>query len=87
MYILKSRDYVSKSKTRYKRITTSDLIIIDDVMYMTVDPKEASLFFQFIYDMYDKTAFILTSNKGPNEWGKFLGDTSLDNSYIRSSST
>jgi len=46
-------------------------------MYMTIDPKEASLFFPFIYDMYDKTAFILTSNKGPNEWGKFLGDTSL----------
>lgn len=82
IYILKSRDYVSKSKTRYKRITTSELIIIDDVMYMTVDPKEASLFFQFIYDMYDKTAFILTSNKGPNEWGKFLGDTSLTTAIL-----
>ncbi|MEJ9319183.1 ATP-binding protein, partial [Halalkalibacterium halodurans] len=82
LYILKSREYTSKSRTRYKRISTSDLIIIDDVMYMTVDEKEANLFFQFIYELYDKAAFILTSNKGPNEWGKFLGDTSLTTAIL-----
>src|SRR5699024_2935882 len=76
-YILKTREYISKSRTRYKRMATSDLIIIDDIMYMAYEPQDAQLFFQFIYDMYDKTAFILTSNKGPNEWGKFLGDTTL----------
>src|SRR5699024_10295245 len=33
IYILKTREYIKKSKTRYKRITASDLVIIDDVMY------------------------------------------------------
>ena len=82
LYILKTREYINKSKTRYKRITTSDLIIIDDVMYMAYETQEAQLFFQFIYDMYDKTAFILTSNKGPGEWGKFLGDTTLTTAIL-----
>lgn len=77
VHILKTREYASKSRTRYKRIIDSELVIIDDVMYMSIDPKEANLFFQFIYERYDHTAFILTSNKGPNEWGRFLGDQTL----------
>ena len=63
-------------------MTSSDLIIIDDIMYMAYEPQDAQLFFQFIYDMYDKTAFILTSNKGPAEWGKFLGDTILTTAIL-----
>ncbi|MDN7246278.1 hypothetical protein QWY13_12350 [Planococcus sp. N017] len=34
---------------------------------MTYKAHEAHLFFQFIHDLYDKAAFILTSNKVPNE--------------------
>lgn len=82
IYILKTREYISNSKTRYKRIIASDLMIIDDIMYMAYEPQEAQGFFQFIYDMYDKTAFILTSNKGPSEWGKFLGDTTLTTAIL-----
>lgn len=50
--------------------------------YMTYEAVEANLFFQFIYDMYDKAAFILTSNKGPDEWGKFLGDPTLTSAIL-----
>lgn len=82
IYVLKSREYISKSRTRYKRIVKSNLIIIDDVMYMTYEPQDAHLIFQFIYEMYDKAAFILTSNKGPGEWGKFLGDTALTTAIL-----
>lgn len=57
--------------------SNAELIIIDDVIYMGYEPQEAHLFFQFIYELYDKDAFILTSNKGPGEWGKFLGDPTL----------
>jgi len=82
MYVLKSKEYISKSRTKYNRITSSDLIIIDDVMYMAYEPQEAHQFFQFIYEMYDKAAFILTSNKGPGEWGKFLGDPTLTTAIL-----
>lgn len=82
IYVLKTKDYTAKSKTRYKRIIKSDLIIIDDVMYMAYEPQEAHLFFQFIYELYDQAAFILTSNKGPGEWGKFLGDPTLTTAIL-----
>lgn len=82
IYVLKSKEYINKSKIRYNRITKSDLIIIDDVMYMAYEQQEAHLFFQFIYEMYDKAAFILTSNKGPGEWGKFLGDSTLTTAIL-----
>lgn len=82
IYVLKSKEYISKSRTRYKRISKSDLIIIDDVMYMACEQEDAHLFFQFIYEMYDKAAFILTSNKGPSEWGKFLGDPTLTTAIL-----
>lgn len=82
VYVLKTREYTNKSKTRYKRMMSSDLIIIDDVMYLTIDSAEANLFFQFIYQLYDHAAFILTSNKGPNEWGKFLGDATLTTAIL-----
>lgn len=32
--------------------------------------------------MYDKIAFILTSNKGLAEWGKFLGDITLTTAIL-----
>lgn len=82
IYVLKTKEYTAKSKTHYKRIVKSDLIIIDDVMYMAYEPQEAHLFFQFIYELYDQAAFILTSNKGPGEWGKFLGDPTLTTAIL-----
>ncbi len=82
IYVLKTKEYVAKSQTRYKRIAKSDLIIIDDVMYMAYEPQEAHLFFQFIYELYDQAAFVLTSNKGPGEWGKFLGDPTLTTAIL-----
>src|SRR5699024_6450809 len=57
-----------------KRIKDSHLVIIDDLMYMAMDNREANLFFHLINDLYDKASVILTSNKGPSEWGELLGD-------------
>jgi DNA replication protein DnaC len=54
---------------------------------MTYEQHDAHLFFQFIYDIYDKVAFILTTNKGLGEWGKFLGDTTLTTAILESSSS
>ncbi len=41
IYVLKSIEYISKSKTRYNRIIKSDLIITNDVMYMAYEPQDA----------------------------------------------
>lgn len=72
--ILKSSDYLRKSQIALNRIKSSDLIIIDDLMYMAIDTAEANLFIQLIKHLYERSSIILTSNKSPNQWGKLLGD-------------
>ena len=52
----------------------SDLVIIDDLMFMAIDRHEANLF-QLINQLYGQTSIIITSNKS-EEWG-ILGDPLL----------
>ncbi|QDI90778.1 ATP-binding protein [Salicibibacter halophilus] len=74
IHTLKTEEFTRKSQIRMKRIRDSHLVIIDDLMYMAMDNREANLFFHLINDLYDKASVILTSNKGPSEWGELLGD-------------
>jgi DNA replication protein DnaC len=53
---------------------TSDLVIIDEVGFLPISRQEANMFFQLILSLYQKTAVIITSNKGFDEWIDFLGD-------------
>ncbi|GAA0464185.1 hypothetical protein GCM10008935_19900 [Alkalibacillus silvisoli] len=47
------------------------------VMFMAMDQREANLLFHLINDLHDKASIILTSNKGPSEWGELLGDQGI----------
>jgi len=74
---LKTEEITRKSQLRMKRIREANLIIIDDLMFMAMDQKEANYFFHLINDRHDKAAIILTSNKAPKEWGELLGDPAI----------
>ena len=63
-----------KSQIALNRIKKSDLVIIDDLMYMAMDPAEANQFFQLVDYLYERSSIILTSNKSPDQWGELLGD-------------
>lgn len=82
VHLLKTKEFSRKSQTLYKRLTESDLVIIDDMMYMAMDSKEANLFFHLINELYDKSSVILTSNKGPDEWGDLLGDQGITTAIL-----
>ncbi|WP_164669832.1 IS21-like element helper ATPase IstB [Virgibacillus doumboii] len=82
IHTLKTEDIIRKSQTKMKRIRNSNLVIIDDLMFMAMDNREANLFFHLINDLYDKSSIILTSNKAPNEWGDLLGDPSLTTAIL-----
>ena len=74
---LKTQEIVRKSSTKIKRITKADLVIIDDLMFMAIEKSEANLFFQLINKLYGQTSIIITSNKGPDDWGELLGDPAI----------
>lgn len=82
IHILKTEEITRKSQTKMKRIRESNLVIIDDLMFMAMDAREANLFFHLINDLYDKASVILTSNKGPNEWGELLGDPGITTAIL-----
>ncbi|WP_227936489.1 IS21-like element helper ATPase IstB [Alkalihalobacillus deserti] len=80
--LLKSEEYLRKSQLKMKRIREADLIIIDDLMYMAMDQNEANLFFHLINHLYERSSIILTSNKGPEEWGELIGDKGITTAIL-----
>ena len=80
--LLKSREFTRKSQVLLNRIESSDLVIIDDLMYMAMDQREANLFFHLINHLYERSSIILTSNKSPAEWGELLGDEGITTAIL-----
>jgi DNA replication protein DnaC len=72
---LKTEEISRKFKARMKRIKETDLVNIDDLMFMAMDQQESNMFFHLINDLYNQSSIILTFNKltklqknGENYW-------------------
>jgi len=53
------------------------VLVIDEVGYARLQPKQAHLLFELINARYERGSVILTSNKSFAEWGPLLGDEVL----------
>lgn len=82
VHLMKTQEIARTSQTRMKRILQSDLVIIDDLMFMAMDKNESNLFFQFVNRLYGQASIILTSNKGPEDWGELLGDPAITTAIL-----
>lgn len=82
VHVLKTQEILRSSRTKVKRIIASDLLIIDDLMFMAMEKHEANLFFQLINKLYGQTSIIITSNKGPEDWGDLLGDPAITTAIL-----
>lgn len=51
-----------------------DLIIIDELGYLTLSKQTAKLFFQLISKRYEVGSIIITTNKPFEEWGEVFND-------------
>jgi len=51
-----------------------DLLIIDELGYLELSKKTASLFFRLITKCYEKNSVVVTSNKPFEEWGAIFQD-------------
>jgi DNA replication protein DnaC len=51
-----------------------ELLIIDELGYLELSKKTATLFFQLIAKRYERTSTIITSNKPLEEWGQLFQD-------------
>jgi len=75
--MLKMKDFTSTAKADYKRLSKANLIVIDDIMLFPVEKTHAVSLFNFVNNLYEKTSFIITTNKKPTEWAAMLNDEVL----------
>lgn len=52
-----------------------DLLIMDELGYLALDKKDATLLFQLVSQRYERGAMIVTTNVAFSEWDGWLGDT------------
>ncbi len=57
-------------------------MVIDNLMYMAMDRREVNLFFHLINHLYERSSVILTSNKGPEQWGELMGDQGITTAIL-----
>lgn len=75
--ILKMKEYTRSALADYKRLLKANLIVIDDIMLFPIDKPTAVNLFNFINSLFEKTSFIITTNKSPKEWSQMLDDEVL----------
>lgn len=77
MSMLAMKDFTRSAKVDYKRLSKAQLIVIDDIMLFPIEKNHAVSLFNFINQLYEKTSFIITTNKMPTEWATMLNDEVL----------
>jgi len=80
--LLKTADIQKTSEYRIKRIMKSDLIIIDEIGYTTIEKREANLFFNLISETYEKASLIVSSNKSFDAWAEMMGDSVMTTALL-----
>jgi len=53
------------------------VLVIDEVGYLPMDEKGASILFQLISTRYERGSILLTSNKSYGEWDTIFGETTI----------
>jgi len=54
-----------------------DLLILDDIAYVTKDQAETSVLFELIAARYERRSMLITSNQPFGEWGRIFPDSTL----------
>ncbi len=67
-------DRESRLRERIRYLCRAQLLIIDEIGYLSLGAGAGNLFFQLVNARYERGAMILTSNRGFAEWGEVFGD-------------
>ena len=54
-----------------------DLLILDDIAYVTKDQAETSVLFELIAARYERRSTLITANQPFSEWGKIFPDPAM----------
>lgn len=54
-----------------------DLLILDDITYVSKDQAETSVLFELIASRYERRSLLITANQPFGEWGRILPDQAM----------
>lgn len=61
-------------RERVKFLSRYSLLIVDEIGYLPVGSGGGNLFFQLVNACYERSAMIMTGNRGFGEWADIFGD-------------
>lgn len=82
MHLMAGAEVTGSLNKFLQKLIKADLIILDELGYMELTKKSATLFFQLISKRYEKASMIITSNKPFEEWGKIFQDDVLASAIL-----
>ena len=59
------------------KLDSYDLLILDDIAYVTKDQAETSVLFELIAARYERRSMLITANQPFGEWGKIFPDQAM----------
>jgi len=71
---LASAEVSGQLNSKLESLGRLDLIVIDELGYLSLTKQTAKLFFQLISKRYEKGSIIITSNKPFEQWGEIFND-------------
>lgn len=74
MKSLAEAELTGKLQKAFSTLSRLDLLIIDELGYLELTKKTATLFFQLIAARYEKRSTIITTNKSFDQWGTIFQD-------------
>ena len=73
----RSRGASWRSKAAIAKLDRYDLLILDDIAYVTKDQAETSVLFELIAARYERRSMLITANQPFGEWGKIFPDQAM----------
>ena len=74
---LAQADREGRLRERIRYLCRTQLLIVDEIGYLTLGATAGNLLFQLVNARYERGAMILTSNRGFSEWGQLFGEPSV----------
>ncbi len=71
---LAKADREGRLRERIRYLCRAQLLIIDEIGYLSLGATAGNLLFQLVNARYERGAMILTSNRGFAEWGEVFGE-------------
>ncbi len=65
-------DGAASRKRRMKKLCRVELLVVDEVGYMSYDNRYADLLYEVISERYQKQSTIITTNKAFTDWGEIF---------------